>query len=102
MSDSRFRYALPRGVTSFVLRLAASGQQRCITLENENTAAAGKLSIAISDERLAANSPKWSVVDGAIAFRHKRRFALSLMGVEAKFVKLTFQVDDKADRLADR
>ena len=57
-------------------------------------AAEGKLSIAISNERLAANNPRWSAVEGAVPFRHKRHFDLSLMGVEAKFVKLTFQVDD--------
>ena len=40
------------------------------------------------------HNPKWNAVAGAVPFRNKRRFDLSLMGVEAKFVKLTFQVDD--------
>jgi hypothetical protein len=33
-------------------------------------------------------------VDGAVRFRHKRLFALSLLGIDAQFVKLTFQVDN--------
>ncbi len=90
--DARIRYALPRGTTSFIIHLAASDRRRCFTLVNENRTAEGKLSIAIANERLAANDPKWSAVEGAIPFRHKRLFALSLIGVEAKFVKLTFQV----------
>ena len=110
MNDSEIRYALPRGVTSFIIHLDAPGQRRCFTLVNESSEAKGKLSIAISNERLAANNPKWSAVDGAVPFRHKRRFALSLIGVEAKFVKLTFQVDElekvmrgaKPDERADR
>ena len=94
MNDAEIRYALRRGVTSFIIHLAAPGQRRCFTLVNENMAAAGKLSIATSNERLTADNPRWSAVDGAVTFRHKRLFALSLLGVDAQFVKLTFQVDD--------
>jgi hypothetical protein len=94
MTDSKIRFALRRGVTSFIIHLAAPGQRRCFTLENENMAAKGSFSIATSNERLAVNNPKWNAVAGAIPFRHKRHFDLSLMGVEAKFVKLTFHVDD--------
>jgi len=95
MNDAKIRFALRRGVTSFIIHLAAPGQQRCFTLENENMAAEGSFSIATSNERLAVNNPKWNAIAGAVPFRHKRHFDLSLMGVEAKFVKLTFQVDDR-------
>jgi len=52
------------------------------------------------------DSPLWSAVEGAIRFRHKRLFAVSLVGVEAKYVRLTFQVevpdgDTKNDFSAD-
>jgi hypothetical protein len=93
MDGAKINYALPRGVTSFIIRLAVPAQQRCITFVNENAAAEGRLSIAVANERLAADNPRWSVVDGAIRFRHKRRFALSLDGIEAHYVKLTFEVD---------
>jgi len=93
MNDAELRYALRRGVTSFIIHLAAPGQRRCFTLVNGNMAAAGRLSIATANERLAADNPRWRVVNGAVRFRHKRLFALSLLGVDAKFVKLTIQVD---------
>lgn len=94
MNDAKIRYALRHGVTSFIIRLADPAQRRYFTLVNENMAVEGNLSIAIANEPLALNNPKWRVVDGAIPFRHKRLFALSLIGVEAKFVKLTFRVDN--------
>lgn len=51
------------------------------------------MSIAVSDHALAPNSPAWKAVAGSIPFRHKRRFALSLVGVEANYVRLTFEID---------
>jgi hypothetical protein len=108
MADAKINYALPRGVTSFIIRLAAPAEQRCFTLVNENAAAEGRFSIAVANERLAADNPRWSVVDGAIRFRHKKLFAVSLVGVEARYVKLTFEVDSLATvaprdfRLAER
>jgi hypothetical protein len=101
MADAKINYALPRGVTTFIIRLAAPAAERCFTVVNGNAAAAGKLSIAVSSERLDAESPKWSTVGGAINFRHKRLFAVSLVGVAANYVKLTFQVDEP-DRIARR
>jgi hypothetical protein len=97
MNDAKVRYALRRGETSFIIHLAEDDQRRCFTLENENMAAEGRLLIAISNERLAANNPNWSAVAGTIPFRHKRLFDLSLIGVEAEFVKLTFQVEDTGE-----
>ena len=93
-SDAKIRFALRRGVTFFIIHLAAPGERRCFTLENENMTAKGSFSIATSNERLAVNNPNWNAVAGTVPFQHKRHFDLSLMGVEAKFVKLTFQVDD--------
>jgi hypothetical protein len=101
MADAKINYALPRGMTTFIIRLAALAEKRCFTVVNGNAAAEGKLSIAVSNERLAPGSPKWSTVGGAINFRHKRLFALSLVGVAANYVKLTFQVDD-SDRIERR
>jgi hypothetical protein len=101
MADAKINYALPRGVTSFIIHLSAPAQQRCFTLVNENTAAEGKLSIAVSKERLPAGSPKWSAVGRSIPFRHKRLFTVSLVGIEANYVKLTFQVESP-DRTALR
>lgn len=93
-ADAPLNYALPRGTSSFVIRLANPEAKRCFTFVNENSAADGQLSIAVSDRQLAAESPLWSAVAGTIPFRHKRRFALSLIGVDANYVRLTFDVAD--------
>lgn len=86
-------YALPRGATSFVIRLTHPTGDRSFTFVNENAAAVGHLSIAVSNQSLAADSPKWSRVEGSIRFRHKRLFTVSLVGVDADYVRLTFQVE---------
>lgn len=90
-NDATLRFVVPRGITSFIVDLATSTQQLCFTFLNDNAAAEGKLSIAVSNER-RSNDSKWKTVAGAVSFRHKRRLDLSLVGVEAKYVKLTFQV----------
>ena len=60
---------------------------------NEYAAAEGELSIAVSNKSLAADSPHWSAVEGKIRFRNKRLVTVSLLGVDAKFVRVKFQVD---------
>jgi hypothetical protein len=93
VSNAKTRFRLRKGVTSFVIPLSSPNQRRCFTLENENVAAKGTLSIATASRPLAANDADWTVVAGAVRFRQKREFYLSLVGVEAKFVRLTFQID---------
>jgi hypothetical protein len=67
-------------------------KERTITVLNQNSAAEGRFSIAVSNRQLPADSPHWSVVRGAISFCRQRQFAVSLDGVEAKYVRLTFEV----------
>jgi hypothetical protein len=86
-------YALPRGATSFIIRIPDPVQDRSFTFVNENAVAEGQLLIAVSNQPLVADSPLWSAVKGAIRFRHKRFFTLSLVGVDAKYVRLTFQIE---------
>jgi len=87
------RYPLRRGVSSFVIQLRKLKPGRCFTFVNENGRAEGRMSIAVADQALAPNSPAWKPVAGSVPFRHQRRFALSLVGVEANYVRLTFEVD---------
>jgi len=93
VNNEKIRFNLPKGVTSFVIPLSSPNQQRCFTLENGNVTAKGTFSIATASKPLAANDANWNVVAGAVRFRQKRQFYLSLVGVEAKFVRLTFQID---------
>lgn len=86
-------YRLLSGATSFIVRLPDSAVARDFTFVNENPNAEGKLSIAVAEEWLRADDPGWSAVAGSVPFRHKRIFRLSLVGIEARYVKLTFAVD---------
>lgn len=83
--------ALHPGLSSFIIPIPKE-KERTITVLNQNAAAEGRFSIAISNRQLPVDSPHWSVVGGAINFRHQRQFAVSLDGIEAKYVRLTFDV----------
>lgn len=92
MEDDTVSCALGEGETNFVIALPDTALLDRFTFLNENAAAEGELSIAVSNSRLAAHSSKWKPVEGTIPFARKRAFDLSLVGVEAKFVRLTFRV----------
>jgi hypothetical protein len=49
---------------------------------------------------LPADSPKWTEVDGIVPFAHKRLFKLSILGVETKFVRLSFRVEAQEEKTA--
>ncbi|MDQ3115465.1 MAG: hypothetical protein M3Q86_02475 [Verrucomicrobiota bacterium] len=85
-------YALPRGASSFVIPLRDRAAGGDLVFVNEHGATEGELSIAISNKSLAADSPHWSAVEGRIRFRNKRLVTVSLVGVDAKFVRVKFQV----------
>jgi hypothetical protein len=84
---------LKEGETTFIIELPNNAPRDRFTFLNENVAACGELRIAVSDSPLAADSPKWTEVDGIVPFAHKRLFKLSILGVETKFVRLSFKVD---------
>ena len=83
--------SLQPGLSSFVIRLPKR-TENTITVLNQNGTADGRFSIAVSNRLRPANSPYWQRVDGATFFRHQRQFAVSLAGMEAKYVRLTFEV----------
>ena len=91
--QAQLRDPLRCGGSSFVIQLKKLNPARCLTFVNENAPAEGRMSIAVSDRALAPDSPAWKAVAGSVPFRHKRRFPLSLVGVEANYVRLTFEVD---------
>lgn len=84
---------LPEGDTTFIIFLARSSTLDRFTFINENKPAHGELRIAVANEKLSADSDKWTSVDGAVPFKHKRLFNVSMLGVEAKYVRLTFHVE---------
>jgi hypothetical protein len=93
IDDTTVSCPLRAGDTTFVIALPTNALRDRFTVINENAAACGDLKIAIADSRLAADSPKWMAVDGTIPFSHKRLFNLSMLGVETRFVRLSFHVE---------
>jgi hypothetical protein len=92
--------SLPEGDTTFIISLERSAPLDRFTFINENTTAQGELRIAVSNEKLSADSDKWTPVDGATSFKRKRLFSVSVLGVEAKYVRLTFHVEHENDMAA--
>ena len=90
----------PEGDTTYIISLVRSSPLDRFTLINENLAAQGELRIAVSNEKLSADSDKWTPVDGAVSFKRKRLFNVSMLGVEAKYIRLTFHVEHENDMAA--
>jgi hypothetical protein len=84
---------LPEGDTTFIIFLAHSSALDRFTFINENKPARGELRIAVANEKLSADSDKWTSVDGAVSFQRKRLFNVSMLGVDARYVRLTFHVE---------
>ncbi len=93
MEDGTISCPLQQGETNFVVSLAKVSMLDRLTFINENAAARGELKIAVSNRRLPADSNLWQDVEGTVPFSEKRMFNLSLVGVEAKYVRLSFRVD---------
>ncbi len=99
MEDDTVTCVLQEGQTDFVVELPKIPLLDRLTFLNENVRAQGELKIAVSNERLKADSVAWVDVEGVVPFSHKRLFGVSLLGIEAKFVRLSFRVE-KAGRVA--
>ncbi|MEY2564280.1 MAG: hypothetical protein QOH88_2473 [Verrucomicrobiota bacterium] len=99
MDDDTLSYPLPAGDTTFIITLPRTSLLDRFTFLNENAAAEGQMKIFVSNYRLPAESSKWTDVNGTVPFTHKRLFNLSLVGVEARYVKLSFHVE-KGGRIA--
>ena len=92
MEDNTLSCPLQAGETIFIISFPRASLLDRFTFLNENAAAEGEMTIAVSNYRLPAHSPKWLDVNGSTAFTRKRLFNLSLAGVEARYVKLSFKV----------
>ncbi|MDQ2867320.1 MAG: hypothetical protein M3R59_02755 [Verrucomicrobiota bacterium] len=95
MDDDTVSSPLKEGDTTFIISLPKAAMLDRFSFVNENAEARGDLHIAVSNYKLAADSPRWTEVEGRIPFSHKRLFNLSMLGVEAKYVKLTFHVQNE-------
>jgi hypothetical protein len=92
LDDDTLSYPLEEGETTFILTFPRASLLDRFTFENENAAAEGEMTISVSNSRLPAHSSKWAEVNGSTPFSGKRLVNLSLLGVEARYVKLSFRV----------
>jgi hypothetical protein len=97
LDNDTINCSLPEGDSTFIISLVRSSPLDRFTFINENTTARGELRIAVSNEKLSADSDKWMPVDGATSFKRKRLFSISVLGVEAKYVRLTFHIEHEND-----
>ena len=93
MEDDTVTCVLQEGETNFVIELPDVAVPDRFTFLNENGKARGELKISVSNQRLAPNSSAWKEVEGVIPFAHKRLFGVSLLGIEAKYVRVSFRVE---------
>ena len=93
IKDDAITCPLREGQTVFIIAFAKVGLLDRLMFVNENATACGELTISVSNTHLAADSPAWTAVDGTIPFARKRLFNLSMLGVEARYVKLSFRVE---------
>lgn len=99
MDDDTLSCPLQEGETTFIISFPKTSLLDRFTFVNENAAVQGEMRIAVSNYRLPADSPKWTDVSGKTEFTSKRLFNLSMVGVEARYVKLSFHVA-KGGRIA--
>lgn len=92
LDDDTLNYPLAEGDTVLLLSFPRTSALDRFTFVNENASAAGEVRIAVSNYRLAAKSLKWNEVNTGLAFTGKRLIDLSMLGTEARYVKLSFHV----------
>jgi len=95
MNQDTVSSPLPEGDTTFIVFVARRSTLDRFTFINENKPARGELRIAVANEKLSADSDKWTSVDGAVSFKCKRLFNVSMLGVEAKYVRLAFHIEQE-------
>src|SRR6478609_9436086 len=90
LDDDTLNYPLPEGDTTLLLSFPRTSALDRFTFVNENAAAEGDVTISVSNYRLPAQSAKWNRVNESVAFTGKRLIDLSMLGTEARYVKLSF------------
>lgn len=99
MDDDTLSFPIQEGETIFIIALPRTSMLDRFTFVNENASAEGNMKVSVSNYRLAPQSPKWVEVNGSTPFTQKRHFNLPLLGVEARYVKLSFRAE-KSGRIA--
>ena len=92
LEDQTLNCTLPQGENTFVLTLPRISLLDRFSFINEQAAVAGKVEISVSDYRLAPNDSRWQTTDGSFDFSGRRFVNLSLTGIEAKYIRISFSI----------
>ncbi|MFL6584106.1 MAG: hypothetical protein ACJ8KU_06275 [Chthoniobacterales bacterium] len=84
------RFGLPEGETAFIVTLPQTSLLDRLRFVNEKGAAEGELNVFASNHELPVVSSRWSQIRSGVPFSHSPVFDLPLVGVEARYVKLSF------------
>jgi hypothetical protein len=90
LDDDTLSYPLEAGETTFIISFPRVSALDRFTFVNENAAAQGDVTLSVSNYRLSTLSSKWNEAASNVPFSGKRVIDSSLLGVEARYVKVTF------------
>jgi hypothetical protein len=90
--DQTIGRALPRGETIVILTLPRISLLDRFNFLNENATTRGDVTLSVSNYWLPARSSQWNEVGSAVSFSEKRIVNISIPGIEAKYVRLSFRV----------
>jgi hypothetical protein len=99
LDDNTLSCPLIVGDNTFIITLPRIAALERFAFINQNAAAHGDFELSVSNYRLRPKDPKWIPVQRATLFTGKRLISLAVVGMEAKYVKLSFHVQ-KEGRLA--
>jgi hypothetical protein len=92
LDDTTLSCPLSLGDNVFVVTLPHASVLQRFAFINRNAAAQGDFEVAVSNYRLGSTDPAWTSVQRTTPFDKERLINLPMLGVEARYVRLTFHV----------
>jgi hypothetical protein len=92
LDDSTMSCPLGLGDNVFVVTLPHASVLQRFAFINRNAAAQGDFEVAVSNYRLGSTDPAWTSVQRVTPFDNERLINLPMLGVEGRYVRLTFHV----------
>ncbi len=92
LDDNTLSCALALGDNVFVVTLPHISVLQRFAFINRSGIAQGEFEVAVSNYRLGSTDPAWTSVQRPTAFDKERMINLPMLGVEARYVRLTFHV----------
>ena len=92
LDDNTVSCPLAFGDNVFVVTLPHISVLQRFAFINRNASAQGDFEVAVSNYRLGSTDPAWTQVQRPISFDKERMINAPMLGVEARYVRLTFHV----------